>query len=264
MKRYRLPELEDQPWFPDVIRRAMTDYLRFVMARLPLYDAAIPVLADVLRRTGLRQLIDLGSGAGGYMPQLQPKLSAWLGEPVRVVLTDKYPHVAAYRQLRAASGGQLDFVADSVDATRPLPDLPGVRTLFTAFHHFDPPQARAILADAVRQRVPIAVFEGASKHPLELVFILIATFPLNWLSVLATQPRSWRRIFFTFIVPIVPMAALWDGLASILRLYSPTQLRRLCAGLATPDYTFRTGYLRHRTGARLIYLVGEPVGTATN
>jgi hypothetical protein len=41
----------------------------------------------------------------------------------------------------------------------------GIRTMFTALHHFRPPQARGILEDAARKGSGIAVFEPLSRSP---------------------------------------------------------------------------------------------------
>ena len=41
--------------------------------------------------------------------------------------------------------------------------LTGLRTVFTAFHHFRPADARAILESAVRDRQGIAIFEATFR-----------------------------------------------------------------------------------------------------
>jgi len=54
--------------------------------------------------------------------------------------------------------------AEPVDATNVPADLRGARTVWNAFHHSRPEQARSILANAVADRQAIAVFEVVSRE----------------------------------------------------------------------------------------------------
>src|SRR5262245_54392038 len=111
-----------------------------------------------------------------------------------------------------------------VDATRVPDELPGFRTMFSAFHHFRPEQASAVLADAVRMRQGIGVFEGTQRRPLALLLMLLVP-----LAVLITtpfiRPFRWSRLLWTYLIPIVPIVALFDALVSCLRTYSIEELR---------------------------------------
>lgn len=59
MNRLHLFELEDQPWFPALIRDAGTAYLE-LMARLAHHGETIaPILARALRRANEDHIVDL-------------------------------------------------------------------------------------------------------------------------------------------------------------------------------------------------------------
>lgn len=161
MKRVHLFEIHDQDWCPHAIRDAETDYLQFVIAKTKPYAAILSILTDALQRTGTRQVIDLCSGAGGPWHWLHPVL-AERGVKVSVCLTDKYPNVDALGQSSRLTDQAVRYHPQPVDATRVPDELGGFRTMFSAFHHFRPEQARTVLADAVRKRECIAVFEGHS------------------------------------------------------------------------------------------------------
>ncbi len=138
MRRVHLLEIHDQPWCPRSLRDALTDFLQFTINLGRSYAAVAPLLRDAIARAGATRVVDLCSGAGGPWRTLRHEI------PVPVVLTDKYPN-------RAARAGTLPFHSEPVDATAVPVDLRGFRTLFTSFHHFPPPEARAILADAVHR-----------------------------------------------------------------------------------------------------------------
>ena len=72
--------------------------------------------------------------------------------PARVTLTDKYPNLKTFESIRSASNGLIDYARESIDARDVPAALAGMRTLFTAFHHFKDEDARAILGDAFAKR----------------------------------------------------------------------------------------------------------------
>ena len=255
MGRLHLFELEDQPWYPAAVRDAATDFLRFALGSGDIYAPAAPLLRDLLARTGTRQIVDLCSGGGGPWTRLLPALDS----EVRVCLTDLYPNISGMQRLQEESGGRIAFRPDPVDATAVPADLPGVRTLFTALHHFRPEEARAMLADAVRQRQPIAAFEFTERS-LRGLLLSAASPLLVWLSTPRIRPVRPARLLWTYLVPLVPLTVLVDGLVSCLRTYSPAELRVLSTGFET--YTWKTGTLRGHSPFPVTYLVGYPKESA--
>jgi HEPN domain-containing protein len=61
---------------------------------------------------------------------------------------------------RQRSGGALTYHPEPVDATKVPGELTGLRTMFQAFHHLRPDQARAALADAAAKGQGVAIFDG--------------------------------------------------------------------------------------------------------
>lgn len=64
MARIHLFELEDQPWFPPLLRDAGTAYLRKAAALTGQPGFMAPKLAELLRSSGARRLVDLCSWRG--------------------------------------------------------------------------------------------------------------------------------------------------------------------------------------------------------
>jgi len=126
--RLHLFEFEDQLWLPAIVRDLATDYLCFIQATFRLYRPILPVLAEALRVTNQRQIVDLCSGGGGPVLQIQKALSA-AGLSVSITLTDRFPNWRAFQQIEEASQKQITFVPESVDA-RSIPNqLMGLRTM---------------------------------------------------------------------------------------------------------------------------------------
>ena len=261
MKRVHLFEIHDQDWCPRAIRDAETDYLQFVIAKTKPYAAMLSILADALQRTATRQVLDLCSGAGGPWLWLHPVL-AERGVKVSVHLTDKYPNVDAIGQSSRLTDQAVRYHPQSVDATRVPDELAGFRTMFSAFHHFRPEQARTVLADAVRKREGIAVFEGTQRSVLAMLLMLLV--PLMVLLMTPfIRPFRWSRLFWTYLIPVVPLVSLFDGWVSCMRTYSVNELRELTEALDSPNYHWETGAVKSRSGPIPIsYLIGVPIENA--
>ena len=250
MPRLHVFEIHDQAWCPPSLRDALTDFLQFTINLVGTYDAVVPTLRDAIARAGATRVVDLCSGAGGPW-------RSWLREPrgmapgfaAPVVLTDKYPN-------RLAQSGALPFHSVPVDATAVPADLRGFRTVFTAFHHFRPAQARAMLADAVRQGQGIGVFEISRRAPLDIALIA-----MTWFAVLVfvpfIRPFRWSRLLWTYLPPVLPLVGAFDGVVSCLRTYSPAELRELLHGFDT--YDWQVGETRSPWSPLAVtYLVGVP------
>lgn len=261
LPRLQLFELEDQPWFPTVVRDLATDYLRFVERRFRLHLHALPLLRRAIEESGATRIVDLCSGSSGPVPELLRELRAD-GEEVEFVLTDLYPNREAFEAVERDGDGGITFMAEPVDARSLPPGLAGLRTFFNAFHHFAPDHAEAILKSAVEFGQPIAIFEIPERSVGAIVPLLFT--PLFvWLATPFIRPMSWRRLLLTYLLPAVPLTCVWDGVVSQLRAYRPEELSALADG-AGGSFHWEVGV--HRADSvpgRLTYLLGRPIQSAT-
>ena len=256
MPRFHLLEIEDQPWCPAPIRDAATDFLQFALHLGNNYAPIAPCLRQALERAGADRIVDLGSGGGGPWLRMLRELDK-TGPPVEVCLTDRYPNLQALERVRRASGDRLDYVRDPVDAAQMPAHLRGFRTLFTAFHHFRPDQARAILHDAVQNRQGIAVFETTQRSLKSIAAVAISPL-LVLLFTPFIRPFRVSRFFWTYLVPAVPLVVLWDGVVSCLRTYSPRELRQLVEPFAEEGYAWDIGEEYGKAPIPVTYLIGYP------
>ena len=257
MKRFQIFEIEDQVWLPNSIRDALTDYLQFVIDRTQPYAPILAQLENALEQTRARQIVDLCSGGAG--PWLSLKSVLLQSRSVKVLLTDKFPNVEAFRRAAALSDGVIEFTVESVDATNVPDEMLGFRTLFTSFHHFRPAEARAILSDAVRKNQGIGVFEATHRSALAILLMFVTPF-LALAFTPFIRPLRWSRLFWTYLVPVVPFIILFDGIVSCLRTYTPAELETLSAeaSLGT-QYKWEIGEQRgKRQPLPVTYLLGYP------
>jgi hypothetical protein len=255
VRRRQLIELEDQPWFPATIRDLATDYLQFVQTKLRFHRVMMPLVKRVMDESGTTRIVDLCSGGSGPL-LLLVKEFADAGVPVTATMTDLYPNVAAFEDIAAQSNGRIGFEATPVDAREVPPGLAGLRTIFNGFHHLEPRDARSVLHAAAAARQPIAIFEVSERRVTTLLWILLT--PLFvWIATPFMRPFLWRRLFWTYVLPMVPFTCLWDGIVSQLRAYTVDELRGLAAGSA--PMRWQAGQVPIANGrGRLTYLVGSP------
>lgn len=256
VKRLHLFEWEDQAWFPATLRDLMTDYLRFVVGLFKLSAPVVPLLDRLLAETGATRIVDLASGGGGPWRTLAPALRESHPD-LRVTLTDRYPNLAALRAVAASAPAMIEVRAEPLDALDVPPELDGVRTQFLSLHHFRPDQVRAIFQNAIEARRPIAVFEFQQRdlaHVVQFALSPLFVLLLSW----AIRPFSLRRLLFTYLIPVVPLLVMWDGVVSVLRTYRPDELERIIASVPGADgYLWDVG--AHKEGAAsVVRAIGRP------
>ncbi|MEM1179798.1 MAG: class I SAM-dependent methyltransferase [Acidobacteriota bacterium] len=259
MSRLHLFELEDQPWLPASVRAYSTDCLRAFFSFLIPRTRVGERLRNLLEAVGEKRILDLCSGSSGPLGPLLDEL-AREGLDVEALLTDLHPHP----ELTEGLSGRFTYRREPLDARCVPPELPGVRTLFAGFHHFRPEDAVQILADAAQRGRAIAIFEPSSRRPLEFLAVpwigLFSLLAAPWL-----RPFRWRRLFWSWVVPLVPAVVVWDGLVSCCRCYTESELRQL--GDDALERTGARGRYRFDAGcdgvrglpAGVTWLVGRPI-----
>jgi hypothetical protein len=265
MHRVQFIELHEQPWFPSSLRDNVTDAVQFGYNLIKAYAPTAPLLQSVIDSTGdvsgaRQSIVDMCSGGGGPWLDLSPNLHSRNGEEgsagLQILLTDKYPNLEAFESVSASSGNRITFYPDPVDAMNVPRTLRGLRTMFTSFHHFSPSDARAILQDAVDAGEGVGIFEITRRTPSAIIFIFVGIL-LLFLHMPRIRPFRWSRLFWTYLIPIIPMVLLFDGVVSCLRTYRPQELREIVEKLSSCQYRWEIGELT--TGrAPITYLIGYP------
>lgn len=269
MRRVHLIEFHEQAWFPSSIRDEITDTLQFGLNLLNAYAPIAPLLQSGMdsarSRTDCgqtnfgRTVVDLCSGGGGPWIDLFRKLQfrnpAGDSAPLQIWLTDKFPNLDAFQKASAGSENQITYYPAPVDAMAVPMQLKGFRTMFTSFHHFSLEEGRAILQNAVDAGEGIGIFEITRRAP-STIGLIVAWVLLLFVCTPWIRPFRWSRLLWTYLVPIIPVVLLFDGVVSCLRTYRPQELREMVATLNGSEYEWETGELA--TGHAITYLMGCP------
>ncbi|HTT19500.1 MAG TPA: hypothetical protein VMG82_11165 [Candidatus Sulfotelmatobacter sp.] len=275
MHRVQFIELHEQPWFPSSLRDDVTDAIQFGFNLMKAYAPIAPLLQSVIDSSwngaNSQSIVDMCSGGGGPWLDLSRKLrcrragnaaenSTGNSAGLQIWLTDKYPNIEAFKNLSAASDGDCDcrisYYPDSVDAMNVPRALKGLRTMFTSFHHFSPDDARAILQNAVDAGESVGIFEITRRAPSTIGVIFVGTL-LLLLHTPRIRPFRWSRLLWTYLIPIIPLVLIFDGIVSCLRTYRPQELREIVEKLTSCQYKWDIGELAGKR-APVTYLIGYP------
>lgn len=254
MKRRQLFEFGDQKWLPDIWRGYLADILGYQAGII--YQLALPKLIEALKKTKTRQILDLCSGSGGPWPVLGKQLNQYAPYPIHITLSDKYPE--AYSTTKWDKHPHIHYRSQSLDVHTSTLDLPGFRTLFSSFHHFDRPDALRFLSEASQNGNPVAIFEFTERRRERLREMWSA--PILVFKLTKRLPKkSWSRVFWTYILPVIPAIYFWDGMVSHFRTYTPKELEEMCAKCDNDNYNWECGQIGHsKTSHRITYLIGLP------
>lgn len=256
MKRIHLFEIEDLSWFPSFLRNFATDFLQFGANKFDAYKGAVPLISDALKKSNTSQIIDIASGGGGGLLKLAEHLKA-LHPDLKIKLTDYYPNVPAFERTCALMPEVFDFVKEPVNALNVDPTYKGLRTQFLSLHHFRPNDAIKILNDAVKKQQSIAIFEAQQRDVPSFIRMLFSPITL-WLMTPFIRPFSVLRLLFTYLIPILPVMVLWDGIVSVLRTYDENELKALIDQVENKDkFEWKIGFTDDKP-VKVGYLIGVP------
>jgi len=255
LPRLQLFELEDLTWFPHTIWDLATDYLYFMETRFALHKPVVPLLRAMLENSRTSCIVDLCSGGGGPVLAIYKALAADASH-AHFKLTDKFPNTTAFQRLSSQYTSGIQYIAGPVDATHVPKNLVGLRTMFNAFHHFAPRSARLVLENAVQARQPIGIFEIPERRLL-MMFPFLFTPIFVALATPFIRPFRWKRLLWTYVIPLISLTCWWDGLVSACCAYSAAEMLAMTQGF--DDYEWRAN--RIRVGGKaghLTHLLGIP------
>jgi len=258
MRRIHAFELHDLRHCPVLVRETIQESLGNALRWGRLYHHAAPAFADFCEQAGCDRVLDLCSGSGEPVAILLEALEQRRLPAPRFALSDLYPHRERMQRVARRHPDRVEVVAEPVDAT----DVPahldrGARTIISAFHHFAPPLAAAILADCVRKRQAVFVLEPCPRD-LRRVLWLSAVYTIAvTLNPLLAPRAKLRKATLTFGVPVLPAAGIWDGVVSIMRMYSAADIERLTSPLGD-RFSWHYQQISVPLGGRISLLSGLP------
>lgn len=145
---------------------------------------------------------------------------------MKIILSGYYPNIDAFKRTKAKQPDVFEYVEDPVDAMDVPHYLKGFRTQFLSLHRFKPKDAKAILQNALDSDQAIGIFEAHQRDIKNLVRMLLSPIAVLLMTPFI-KPFKLDRIIFTYLIPILPLVTLWDGVISVLRTYTVKELKQM-------------------------------------
>ncbi len=256
MKRLHLFEFGDLTWFPKKFRDYQTDYLRFAADTFDLYKGIIPVIKKGVESSNNNTIVDIASGGGGGWAKIAGHLKSDI-PLLKIKLTDYYPNIDAFKLTKSRQPDVIEYVEESVNALDVPKSLKGFRTQFHSLHHFVPRDAIAILQNAVTNNQAIAIFE-AQQRDFKNIFKMLLSPIAVLLMTPFIKPFKINRIIFTYLIPIIPLVILWDGIVSVLRTYTAKELKEMIASLKEHERFNWIVDIAKSNQVNISYVIGTP------
>lgn len=264
MKRVQLFEFEDFGWLPDWIRSSMTN----VLVVLHKFLGTKEVLSNLILKTResypFNQIVDMGSGSGGIMPEAIASINDQTDNPIDLVLTDIHPDKSKVDYINNQKLPHVQYSSESVDATNLKSAPNGLKTMLNSFHHMPKESAKKILHTAQDNGEAILIYEiGENKIPLVLWWLLlpislVIVFLMALFQTPFSKPITFKQIVFTYLIPIIPLLYAWDGQASIVRMYTFDDVRSMLPK-ASAQYTWTMEQAKKPNGKKVgYYILGLP------
>jgi hypothetical protein len=161
----------------------------------------LPIIEKGILSSGNNTIVDIASGGGGGLVKIAENLKSRIPN-LKIVLTDYYPNIDAFKRTKAKHPDVFEYVEDSVNAMDIPQNLNGFRTQFLSFHHFKQKDTKAILQNAIDRNQAIGIFEAQQRDIKNLIERLLS--PLSVLLLTPfIKPFKFDRIIFTYLIPVL-------------------------------------------------------------
>ena len=247
-------EFCDQSWLSGVWREAYLDGLNFLFRAGGVYRRLHLPFSAWATEAGQRQVLDLASGGGGPIRTVVENASRDGVKLPVITLSDLLPDTAL-REAGAVRSEAVHYFGRPVDATAPLPDGTQLASICTAFHHFPPRVAREVLANMHRQSEGLFIAEFSVRSWLAALAPLLSLLPLM-LSSFFSGRCSFRKVLITAVFPIVPLMVIFDGMVSVLRVYTREEILAMMPGPMRRRWRWTWGEQRYLGLFRATYICG--------
>ncbi|PLX11352.1 MAG: hypothetical protein C0594_03750 [Marinilabiliales bacterium] len=259
-------EFEDLDWIPSWIKSSITNLVVIVNFHFGVHKSLPLVLKKALEMSHKKRIVDMGSGAGGVMPEIMRKMhNSGKYKDISLLMTDRFPNIDAIKKFNNQKETFIQYSDKPLDALN-LSNAPdGLNTMINCFHHLTPEQASQLLSSASKNKEPLLVYEMLDNNipawlwKYTMPFFLVALFFMALYMTPFVRPLSFRQIIFTYFVPVIPVLFAWDAWISKPRVYTQNDIKHLLSNLSNKDYKWSYNINKTEKGRKQgSYILGLP------
>jgi hypothetical protein len=221
-------EFMDHAWTPAILRKTLLDVLDFCNCDFrPWYR----LLADDLLRTALAEgaecVAEPGAGAAPILRELALLIRSTPPGPahnLQLIPSDLYPVPDVWRSLQREFPN-IRPIYEPVDMFGKQNWPPRTLLLLAAALHHIPRNRRIqLLQNLLETADCVVVHEPVRRTAVSMLLTSFCWFPaLLTPAARIRRSGSLRRILLCWLIPVVPLMFVWDGLVSCLRQWTDAE-----------------------------------------
>lgn len=219
-----MKELEDYKWFPEFLRSEQAEFIGQMATKSGIYQPLINLLqsSDKLPNS----LFDLCAGSGipgRYIFNTSRCFDS-------LTLSDLFP-------ARLNSEPNIQYLTESTDVLNMTFSNDHCYIMLNAFHHFNSASQNTILKNCEAANARLFVVEILEPGIICFLKILLT----GTLGVLLFTPfickMTWKKLLFTYLIPLNSLTITIDGLISVLKSKSIAQYKKQLTGFKNIEIT---------------------------
>lgn len=244
---------------PRWLQNALVEIIGMGLRTSNIFQPVAPVLHALCQLVCADEILDLGSGSGEPAALLIEEMNRQGLAAPRFVLSDLLPNLPEMSKTASFHPHNLKIVTEPVDAAKiPRQFNQPLRTIINTFHHFPPPLACKILADAISRQSAIFIMESFPRNLHNCWALLPNVFRSYWQNPCRTEQDRFLKAFFSYVIPLVGICFTWDSLISIARIYNEEELRKMASDAGGGRYTWVYEELPYSSRGRSLLFYGYP------
>jgi hypothetical protein len=229
-------EFMDLDWLPKSFRNTLRDILECGNAKpfRPYYDWACKTILAEAKEMDAKYIVELGAGTAPLTRILaqQPDCTAVL-QPC-----DLNPDRAVYDALKDSFPSRVEPVETAVDFSKKRDWPPNTLLVLSAtLHHLPNEDRKSALLAMSKSAERVLVLEPLRKNIPSVIFVFFSIVPAILIPILfVLRPGGLRRVFWCWIVPLAPLAFLWDGWISCIREWTTKEFESAVPGCVVRNH----------------------------
>ncbi len=235
--RLQLFEFGDLSFPPKVYHEFLRSFMGLLYRKLKIHHLWIEPLNNFIKNDN-NMLHDPCAGSGEvnlYIKNEMNKAKLEFKFILSDIMTDTVPLFA--KTINNLKDENIYYIEQSVNLLDFQNNENYSKVFINSFHHFTPSQVSKILEEHFKIKKDIIVLEYCQRSLMS--FLSMIAGPLLSLILfpfIIKRKHFFSAFVFVYLLPIIPLMLLWDGIISSLRTYTKKDLQKLMKQLQISDY----------------------------
>jgi hypothetical protein len=213
-------EFCDQPWVHSSVRECLFELMDFCNSGIRSFNSRVAEEAlKMAKEGGVNEIVELGAGRAPITVKLANDPRA---DNLVMVPCDLFPNETVFRQLEEKYQGKVKPIYTPVDITQTHSELNNkILVMAAMFHHVPFNKRTQVLKSLSETSSRCVIFEPLKRSWTAIFLCLFVIFPVLIFPLAYWKNKGFlRRALWCWVVPVVPVMFIWDGIVSCLRQWT--------------------------------------------